>query len=321
MVRQSLLQHNLFGWEDPLRFSSQREFAMSQDESAIASDLSASKLNSLPAETQPGSASSVFPVLVMVAGGFVTGMAVWLVLEVGFPLFSVSEEIRDKIPLSFPSRDVLQEFAAAKRSVELQNSMAAGMVMGVLAGAVFSVLQSAFRRADRLITKVLFCAAWSGAMGLAAAWVGQTLAVHGRDLASDESILRTMLVHACYWAVLGGAVGMRLALPSRGLRDGSRLVCQGISAGVLTALIYVPFAGSVFPLDDAERLLPASPLNRGFWVIAGMLILGALLGTASGRRANVQTGAATEPSSAGSSRARGASIAFAPARLCATRSS
>jgi hypothetical protein len=283
---------------------------MSQEE------LPSAPVTNLPSENateEPGVTGSVIVAAPGVWGfgaiGLAAGVGMWIVLEVAFPVFSVPEEITAKIPLSFPPPGLMQEFKEAKQWADAKNSMTAGMLMGMLAGLLLSTHLQVFqhngvvrekgsgtfcakhpsgRSGKRCLTpfslRVLACTIWGGVSGLLAGIAGQALLSVLREFTADDSMARIVGVHTAYWSILGMGTGMGLALFADGFRHAAALVCQGLLAGVLTALVYVPIAGTLFPVDDAERLVPESAINCGVWSILGLAILAVLMGTALHRR-------------------------------------
>jgi hypothetical protein len=95
---------------------------------------------------------------------------------------------------------------------------------------------------------------------------------------------RTMAMQACFWGLVALGVGLGLGLFAQRFRLVLGTVLQAVMSMVLFVIVYVGLAGVLFPIDDADRIVPDSSGNRALWCIAAMTILGLCLGLARQRR-------------------------------------
>jgi hypothetical protein len=260
---------------------------MSKDENAVG-DLSPGN-EPIHASGQPGSAGrpnvasqTLTAPLAMGFAGLLAGGIVWCIVELSFPLFEVPDELLQKIPLSFPPAELLAEVAAAKQVVNLKNGAAVGLLLGLLATTAFSVAQGAARGFHRSLGQMAMCVVCGGAGGATAGLVSQLWMNH--LLSSTEPMTAAVVVQAAFWGILGAGAGVGVGMFSGSVGGFFRLVFQGVLAGAIFGLVYGVAAAFVFPMDDAERLLPASLANRAAWAVVGTAVLGLLLGTSSKQR-------------------------------------
>ena len=95
---------------------------------------------------------------------------------------------------------------------------------------------------------------------------------------------RTMGLQGIFWGLLSIGVGLGVGLFAKRISWVLGTVLQAALSGVLFVIAYVALAGFLFPLDDADRIVPASAGNRALWSIAALTILGLSLGLARQRR-------------------------------------
>jgi hypothetical protein len=220
--------------------------------------------------------------LAMGAAGLLAGLVVWLILESVFPIFRVPEEVLKRIPLSFAPPDVLADFAAEKQKTDLWNALSAGLLLGTLASMAFAFVQGLLRRQPVTYLSPAICiaggAATGAVAGLASQWGLSDL------MARTEPLTAAVLIQTVFWAILGAGAGAGTGLFSGSLPRFAGLMGQGLVAGALFGLLYAVAAACAFPVDDAERLIPASPANRAVWTVVGIAVVGLLLGASSSRR-------------------------------------
>lgn len=219
--------------------------------------------------------------LAMGAGGLLAGIIGWLILEIRFPFFFVSEELRQRIPLSFPPPELLAEFAAEQRAVNVWNAGAAGMVLGTSVALLFALVQGAGRGYRQSRLPMALCVVCGSVAGALAGLASQI--VLNRLLAATEPMTAAVVFQAVFWALLGGGAGAGAGCFAG---SGSRflgLLLQGVLVGAVFGLVYASVAAFAFPVDNAERLVPTSLANRAIWAMAGLGLLGLLLGSAAER--------------------------------------
>lgn len=223
----------------------------------------------------------------MVVAGLLAGLVAWTVFDHAFPFW------KDSMAPGPPPRPTLGPPPGAEignpdseRNVhDLKNSIAAGAALGVLAGLVFSFMEG-FQRprrrfvAARIVLGVLLAAGFGALAGFAAqefydAWK--------LDLRL-EPMQRTMAMQGIFWGLVAVGVGLGLGLFAQRFSLVLGTVLQVVMSMALFVIVYVVLAGVLFPIDDAERLVPDSSGNRALWCFAAMTLLGLFLGLARRRR-------------------------------------
>jgi len=260
---------------------------MTSEETSIDNRLSADQevpAGVAPAPNTGGMAASrsLAGPLVMSGAGLLAGLAGWLILETAFPFFRVPDEVIQRLPLSFPSADALAEFRAEKQVVDLKNATVTGLLLGALVAGAFGLAKVAVRGFRRSFLPLACCIACGSVAGAAGGLVAQVW-LH-RSLATTEPMTAAVIFQAVFWAVLGAGTGLGMGWFSGSASRLGGLLCQGLLAGAVFGLLYAAGAAYAFPVDDAERLVPASPINRIVWAAIGPGLIGLLLGTASDRR-------------------------------------
>lgn len=235
-----------------------------------------------PAASKPAASPPLAGPLAMGGAGLLAGAIGWLVLELTFPFFRVSDAMLQRIPLSFPPPELLAEFTAEKQVVNLKNVAVTGLLLGGLVTAAFAVAQGAVRGYRRSCLLMTFCVACGSLAGAAAGLVSQVWL--DRLLSTTDTMTAAVVFQAAFWAILGAGAGVGVGLFSGSASRLFGLLGQGLLAGAVFGLIYASMSAFAFPVDDAERLVPASLANRAVWVVVGTTAIGMLLGTASKRR-------------------------------------
>ncbi len=229
----------------------------------------------------PGAKSPPRPWVLGVTG-LVAGLLVWLVLELSYPYFRVPQELLERIPLSFPPPHLLEELGVAQQQVNWKNSGMTGLLMGIIASVAFGGARAATRGGADSKKMLLLGIACGGVVGGLAGLISQTALL--RLLETAEPMTATLGCHVVFWAMLGGGLGTALGVGQGAKQRLPGLLVQGLLAGGVFALLYTPLAAYVFPVDEAERLVPASMANRAVWSVLGLTLLGVVLGSVSERR-------------------------------------
>jgi len=223
-------------------------------------------------------------ILAMSVAGLLAGAVGWLILDQTFPYFRVSQELLQRIPMSFPPAELLAEYSAEKRAVDVKNATAAGLLLGTLAAAAFAVVQGGVRGYRRSCLPMTICVACGGVAGAAAGFASQAWMHH--LLTTAEPMTAVVVLQTAFWAIAGAGVGAGVGLFSDSARRWGDLLGQGLLAGGMFGLVYAVAAAFAFPGDHAELLVPASLANRAAWAVAGTTLIGLLVGAASDRRRN-----------------------------------
>jgi MFS family permease len=223
----------------------------------------------------------------MVIAGLLAGLAAWLVFDNAYPFLrtptvSGGSNSRAAGP---PSAAEIERLGAENRVLHQKNAMGAGLALGAMAGLVFSVVES-MRRPRRwsslaLIGITVLLAAGLGAL---AGFAAQEFHEAWRLDRRLEPLQRTMALQGIFWGLVAGGVGLGLGLFAKRFRLVLGTVVQAIMSMVLFVIVYVGLAGILFPIDDADRIVPASSGNRALWCIAALTVLGLFLGLARQRR-------------------------------------
>jgi hypothetical protein len=82
-----------------------------------------------------------------------------------------------------------------------------------------------------------------------------------------------MSMHAAAWSVTATGVAMTTAVASKHYRGLPRLLIAAVLAGLTSAMLFVPLATILFPLQNSDMLVPAEFTGRLLFVsLAGMLM-------------------------------------------------
>jgi len=235
------------------------------------------------AEPVQQSAGLVAGPLCMGITGLVIGLLIWLVLEWQFPFFHPT------VPKNASSRplspEVTAQLAAEASTATLKNSIASGILIGLLGGLGFAAAEGlARRRPLRHVPWVVLAVVLCAGLGAAAAYVAQGFQQAWRFDRSIEPMTRTLATQWIFWSMVAAGLGLSLGISTRRVSQTLGTALQLVFGAVIVGLLYVPLAGYIFPTDDAERIVPMSTGNRALWAIPALAILGLLLGLARQRR-------------------------------------
>ncbi|HPM79246.1 MAG TPA: PmoA family protein [Candidatus Anammoximicrobium sp.] len=234
----------------------------------------------------------------MVVAGLLAGLVAWIVFDHAFPFFKPPTSAGPPpVPVAGPPSPAEGEQQTAEIiALDLRNSIAAGAVLGALAGLVFAVVE-ALRRPRRgaslalIAIGVLLAAGFGALAGFAAQEFHEAWRLDRRL----EPMQRTMAMQGIFWVLVAVGVGLGLGLFAGRFRWMLGTVLQAVMSMVVFALGYVMLAGFLFPIDNADQIVPASSGNRALWCLAAMAILGLFLGLARQRRKASSVPSAPQP--------------------------
>lgn len=222
----------------------------------------------------------------MTVAGLLTGLVAWIVLGNAFPFF---EEQLSSVPPPAPTAAPPpgaegDQSRNEKAALVLKNSVAAGAALGALAGLIFLAVEASRRpRRGASLALVPIGVLLAAGFGALAGFAAQEFHEAWRLDRSLEPMQRTMAMQGIFWVLVAMGVGLGLALFAGRLRWALGTVLQAVMSMVAFALGYVMLAGFLFPIDDADRIIPASSGNLALWCIAAMTVLGLFLGLARQR--------------------------------------
>ncbi len=229
----------------------------------------------------------------MLAAGLLAGLVAWIVFDNAYPFLLLSQASGGTAALAAgpPSPAEIARLAAEKQVLNRKNSMAAGLVLGALAGLIFSVVE-ALRRPRRWSSLALIgiTVLLGAGLGVLAGYAAQEFLVAWRLDRRLQPMVRTMAMQGIFWGLVAAGVGLGLGLFAKRFPLVLGTAAQAMMSVVLFVLVYVVLAGILFPIDDAERIVPASSGNRALWCIAGLAVLGLFLGLARQRQKLPATG-------------------------------
>ncbi len=175
--------------------------------------------------------------------------------------------------------------ATERRALDQKNSMAAGLALGALAGLIFSVVEAIRRpRCWSLLASIGITILLAAGLGALAGFAAQEFLETWRLDRRLQPMQRTMALQGIFWGLVAVGVGFGLGLFTRRFGLVLATVLQAAMSMVVFVLVYVVLAGILFPIDDADRIVPASSGNRALWCIVAMTVLGLFLGLARQRR-------------------------------------
>jgi len=220
----------------------------------------------------------------MLVAGLLAGLVAWLILDNAFPFVNTPISSSNS-GNNMPSQEERARMIGERHALNQKNSIAAGAALAALAGLIFSVVE-ALRRPRRwsslalIVIGVVLAAGFGALAGFAAQEFHEVWRLDRRL----EPMQRTMAMQGIFWVLVAVGVGLGLGLFTKRFRWVLGTVLQAVMSMVAFALAYVMLAGFLFPVDDADRIVPASSGNRALWCLAAMTMLGLSLGLARQRR-------------------------------------
>lgn len=228
----------------------------------------------------------------MVVAGLLAGLVAWAILDNAFPFVTAAISSGNSAGNS-PSPDDSERMSKEQHVLNQKNSSGAGLVLAALAGLIFTVIE-ALRRPRRwsslavIVIGTLLAAGFGALAGYAAQEFHEVWRLDRRL----EPMQHTMAMQGIFWVLLAVGVGLGLGLFAKRFPLVLGTVLQAVMSMVAFALAYVMVAGYLFPIDDANRLVPASSGNRALWCLAALTMLGLFLGLARPRRKTPSSGPA-----------------------------
>ncbi len=230
----------------------------------------------------------------MLVAGLLAGLVAWFIFETSFPFVGTPIDAGN-VGGNAPSQAEAERVSNENHVLHQKNSVAAGSVLGALAGLIFSVVE-ALRRPRRwpslaVIAIGVLLAAGSGAL---AGFAAQEFHEAWRLNRTLEPMQHTMAMQGIFWGLLAAGLGLGLGSFAKRFRWVLGTVLQAVMSMVAFAAAYVMLAGFLFPIDDANRIVPASSGNRALWCLGAMTMLGLFLGLARQRRKATHSGSVAE---------------------------
>lgn len=157
-------------------------------------------------------------------------------------------------------------------AVALKNNTLALAVLGLAVCGLFGLTLGIARKStgDALVG-LLLGSILGAILGAGGAQAGTFVEGRLKPMQFVAPEIQTVLMHATTWISVGIAVGATIGFHSRRPRALVRAVVAGMLGGALAACLYSPTAALLFPLDQAELLVPAGNANRLYWI--GLFVL------------------------------------------------
>ena len=234
----------------------------------------------------------------MVVAGLLAGLVAWIVFDNAFPFFEPPTSVGPPpAPVAGPPSLAEGEQQTAEIiALGMKNSIAAGAVLGALAGLIFAVVEALRRpRLGASLALIVIGVLLAAGFGALAGFAAQEFHEAWRLDRRLEPMQRTMAMQGIFWVLVAVGVGLALGLFAGRFRWVLGTVLQAVMSMVVFALGYVMLAGFLFPLDNADEIVPASSGNRALWCLAAMAILGLFLGLARQRRKASSAPSAPQP--------------------------
>jgi len=228
----------------------------------------------------------------MLVAGLLAGLVAWFVFENAFPFVNTPIDAGN-VGGNTPSPGAAERVSNENYVLNQKNSIAAGAVLAALAGLIFSAVE-ALRRPRRWSSLALIAAGilLTTGFGALAGFAAQEFHEGWRLNRTLEPMQHTMAMQGIFWVLLAVGVGLGLGLFAKRFRWVLGTVLQAVMSMVAFAAAYVMLAGFLFPIDDANRIVPASSGNRALWCLAAMTMLGLFLGLSRQRRKASSSGPA-----------------------------
>jgi hypothetical protein len=218
------------------------------------------------------------------AAGLAAAVVIWLILSRAYPFFATPQTAATDSP--FPPGDAaLAEVTALRTATRLKNAATAGLLVGALAGFAFAATEAAAqRRVVRAAVLLPVAVLISAALGALAGYAAKKF--HGaceHDVSMD-AMVRVAATQVIFWAIAAGGVGIGLGLLAPCIAAAVAAPLRAMLGALLFVAAYLPLASLLFPLDDAERIVPSSTGNVALWSVAALGLMGLMLGSGLARR-------------------------------------
>lgn len=218
-------------------------------------------------------AATCLGALLWLITGVVAGVvAAWLMgayLDY-FPIPPLSEDSAKRLaadPFASVPEDILPEIIAAQRAALLRNTALGFGICGALILTVFGLLYGLMLRSWLAIARGLLGGAVIGAVtGALGGAFAVTVQSWLQDYAVRDPLIWLSVSLAAIWVILGAGCGILSAFVGWNGGVGSRAALAAISAGLVAAILYQPVAMILLPMEQLDRVIPASFANRALCV-------------------------------------------------------
>ena len=176
----------------------------------------------------------------------------------------------------FTPEELVRVIAAYEHLNRQRTAMAIGF-FGMFTCGLLSMAAGLTRGARRSsLTGTALGVLLGGSLGALAGLVGCATETRLRSVTEDE-FLRIIGMHSAYWIIAGIGIGMAIGL-TRGTRMAiPKSLFVAVVAGVLAAVVYSPLAGTLFPIESGDAVIPYSLSTRLLWTTLTAVLMALLL--------------------------------------------
>lgn len=239
-----------------------------------------------PAVSPPESGLKV-PLWGPLAVTVLLAISVWLVMDRTFPVFQLPAELQN--PPSPTPVELIDKINEATARMTRQNALLVYGFTGALAGLILGVWEGVLQRrglggAAGAALGLLV----GGLAGASGACCAQEFTLWLRSRETVDSMQLAIASHASGWGLLGGGIGLALAMLGRNTAVVGRALVGGAAGGALCGVLLPVVAAYVLPDSNSELIVPDPGIFRIVWLLCG---LGAALSgaVAMGRSSGVRT--------------------------------
>jgi hypothetical protein len=201
---------------------------------------------------------------VAIAAGTCTGA----ILHVGYPFLRGPT---DAPPINHDPAAHAPMHATLRR-VEYQNAAGVYGLFGATLSAALAFTEGAARKSARYAAVGIASGiTFGGGMGIAGGLIAQWVAF--LPTPGFDEMAKTILMRGPSWAIAGMGIGVGFTLPSRCWRTIAAGTAGILLGGVISALVYGPAVGLLFPRVQTELVVPPASADRITWLVvtAGMM--------------------------------------------------
>jgi uncharacterized membrane protein YedE/YeeE len=197
----------------------------------------------------------------------VAALITWGITDATHPWFRLSGQLGSALE---PPPELVQQYLAEKRRVDLMNGTVIFSIGGALLGAALGATPM---QPVRLIAGVVGGAVWGAGVGYLGVVVVAAM-LSGKRMAS---LTDTASAQAVVFGLLGVGIGAIHGLTKTSATECARAAVGGLIGGAGGAFLAEIVSGTVFPTQSTLELLPRAGGARAVWLVVPFALIGLIV--------------------------------------------
>ncbi len=215
----------------------------------------------------------------------VAGAIFFGIVQFGHPVFTVPQELIDRMPTSTPpSSAQFAEMKSAKATAGNYNMIMFIGLYGALLGGLLAMTERFCRYPTEMgqagastWSGMVFSVVVGGVVGCVAGELGHLVSEFMKTTTGLSPLVKTIIGQGVLWITLGAGIGVVFGAFARGGGATGRCLLHGVLAGLLGAMAYPMVIAILHPAANTSLILPKEWSSRLWWIGISAILMGLLI--------------------------------------------